>query len=181
MEIRLDKIGDERFRWQESLEIPASELAATEGILKRVDPVQCKGTIDDTPSGYVLAMEMAYRQYLACGRCLDEFEQDVETDLDLLIGVAADENPELEADREELNQDDLGVLILPTPVLDTAQLVVEQVQLGVPMKSLCRVDCAGLCPRCGANLNEGPCQCEAEVDPRWSALAGLAKKKPADG
>jgi uncharacterized protein len=43
-----------------------------------------------------------------------------------------------------------------------------------PMRPLCRPDCAGLCPTCGADLNEGPCACPEEpVDERWSALRGL--------
>jgi uncharacterized protein len=43
------------------------------------------------------------------------------------------------------------------------------------IQPLCRPDCAGLCPTCGADLNQGPCQCgTAAVDERWSGLAGLA-------
>ena len=38
---------------------------------------------------------------------------------------------------------------------------------------LCRDDCRGLCPRCGANLNDGPCSCEPEADPRFAALQRL--------
>ncbi|MEA4815138.1 MAG: DUF177 domain-containing protein [Oscillospiraceae bacterium] len=38
---------------------------------------------------------------------------------------------------------------------------------------LCSPDCKGLCPRCGANLNLGPCGCKKETDSRWSALDSL--------
>jgi len=42
------------------------------------------------------------------------------------------------------------------------------------MKPLCREDCAGLCSRCGYNLNQGPCNCLAqEIDPRWSEVSKI--------
>ena len=47
-------------------------------------------------------------------------------------------------------------------VLDLAETVCQYVQLAIPMKPLCREDCAGLCPNCGHNLNEGPCDCLSE-------------------
>ena len=55
--------------------------------------------------------------------------------------------------------------------LDLAPQVWESVLLLLPSKVLCREDCAGLCPRCGADLNEGPCSCEGEEgDPRFEVL-----------
>jgi len=48
----------------------------------------------------------------------------------------------------------------------------EAVLMSLPMQPLCSPTCQGLCPRCGANLNEGPHICEVEeIDPRWAALA----------
>ncbi|MGC9159324.1 MAG: YceD family protein, partial [Terracidiphilus sp.] len=50
----------------------------------------------------------------------------------------------------------------------------EQVLLSLPVRTLCKPDCKGLCPRCGENRNEKACHCdEATSDPRWEALAGL--------
>jgi len=50
----------------------------------------------------------------------------------------------------------------------------EQVLLSLPVRTLCKPDCMGLCPRCGANRNSQPCQCDVgPSDPRWEALAGL--------
>jgi len=48
--------------------------------------------------------------------------------------------------------------------------------MSMPGKPLCRPDCAGLCPNCGANLNEGPCACQAPDEERWRALAALKTK-----
>ncbi|HEY5024790.1 MAG TPA: DUF177 domain-containing protein [Acidimicrobiales bacterium] len=54
--------------------------------------------------------------------------------------------------------------------VDLEQLVRDAVLLELPPAPLCRDDCQGLCPTCGANRNEEPCGCEAPRDPRWGAL-----------
>jgi len=60
-------------------------------------------------------------------------------------------------------------------VLDLREAVRQYALLALPMKPLCREDCAGLCSRCGHNLNQGPCNCQHQiVDPRWSKLKELA-------
>ncbi len=61
--------------------------------------------------------------------------------------------------------------VAETGILDLAPLVREEAILGVPMVALCRPDCAGLCPQCGHDLNEGPCECVRErIDPRLEIL-----------
>jgi uncharacterized protein len=58
--------------------------------------------------------------------------------------------------------------------LDLTDAVHQAVLLAEPMQPLCRPDCRGLCPECGADLNTGPCACApASVDARWQALRGL--------
>ncbi len=59
--------------------------------------------------------------------------------------------------------------------LDLADAVREELLLAVPQFVECRQDCRGLCPRCGADLNAGPCGCQREIDPRWEALTKLRK------
>ncbi len=58
--------------------------------------------------------------------------------------------------------------------VDLDDLVREQILLALPTRQLCRDDCKGLCPTCGANLNQTTCDCSAEeIDPRFAALAQL--------
>lgn len=65
-------------------------------------------------------------------------------------------------------------MIDETHKLDLADPMREYALLNVPMLPLCREDCKGLCPQCGANLNEGPCDCDTEeVDDRLAALKHL--------
>ncbi len=60
-------------------------------------------------------------------------------------------------------------------VLDLTEAVRQYALLAIPMKPLCREDCGGLCPACGHNLNEEPCDCPPqETDPRWSVLRKLS-------
>ena len=62
--------------------------------------------------------------------------------------------------------------------LDVAAIVWEQFVLALPPNPLCRPDCKGLCPECGANLNEGMCACSRdEGDPRMAVLRGLKIRK----
>jgi uncharacterized protein len=54
--------------------------------------------------------------------------------------------------------------------IDLGPMVRDAIVLELPMAPLCRDDCAGLCPQCGANRNEGDCGCVAPRDPRWANL-----------
>ena len=60
-------------------------------------------------------------------------------------------------------------------ILNLTEATRQYVLLAIPMKPLCRENCAGLCPNCGHNLNQEPCDCPPQgIDPRWSELDKLA-------
>ena len=103
-------------------------------------------------------------------RCLAPYRLPTEAEVALLVLVDRDEEDDSEL---ELEEDDLGVLHLREPILETEDLLAEQLQLSVPMKPLCRKECAGLCSTCGADLNADSCACRPHVDPRWAALGAL--------
>ncbi|HWA59519.1 MAG TPA: DUF177 domain-containing protein [Gemmatimonadales bacterium] len=87
----------------------------------------------------------------ACRRCLTDLSYPLDADVEVLFSA----NPE--------NADDPAVYPLPAPVtrVDVRPAVREEVALAVSAFPLCKEDCAGLCPRCGADLNAGPCACGA--------------------
>jgi len=59
-------------------------------------------------------------------------------------------------------------------IIDLTEAIRQYALLAIPMKPLCRGDCAGLCSNCGHNLNQGPCDCPpADTDPRWAVLNKL--------
>ena len=172
MKIRLSQIADDPFLWQETLDIPLAELDRSE--LASITPVECRGKAARLESGFYLHADLAYTQILICDRCLGEYEEPVDESLDLLVQTG-DDTGDVEEEKE-LEEKELGFLQLEGEVLDTEPLVREQVQLGIPMKPLCREDCKGLCSECGKDLNEGECECtDDEIDPRWAALAALKK------
>jgi uncharacterized protein len=109
---------------------------------------------------------------LICDRCLAHFSLPVEQSFDLLyVPAPSSGRPQEE---KELEDDDLSVSVYEGGVIDLDDLAREQIELALPMVRLCRDSCAGLCPECRANLNEGPCVCEPEqIDSRWDALKSL--------
>ena len=105
-----------------------------------------------------------------CARCLADFEREQVFDLQELYfypgrGPAPDELDELDDD----------VYFVEDESVDLDPLLREAIVLNLPFSPLCRVDCAGLCPVCGADLNEQPGHVhEAPVDARWAGLSGLS-------
>jgi uncharacterized protein len=72
--------------------------------------------------------------------------------------------------RESAEAEDPVLVINEQHQLDLAEVVRQQLLLALPMHPVCRSACSGLCPHCGQDLNEGPCDCTEETDPRWSVL-----------
>jgi len=62
--------------------------------------------------------------------------------------------------------------------VDLAPLAHDAIFLDLPLAPLCREDCKGLCPQCGADWNETACACTAPIDPRWATLDGLLLSDP---
>jgi uncharacterized protein len=90
-----------------------------------------------------------------CGRCLTDLDQRVEADIDAYFSD----------DPEAADEPQRYPLPAAGPSLDLAPVVREELILTVPLFPLCREDCAGLCPACGADLNRGPCECAGTAEP----------------
>lgn len=78
-------------------------------------------------------------------------------------------------------EDDEAYLI-ENDFIDLEPMVHDALLLELPLAPLCRESCAGLCPVCGGDRNESPCDCQAPVDPRWATLEGLmfAEETPSE-
>jgi len=68
------------------------------------------------------------------------------------------------------NEDDDDYILVENMELDIERLTLEDIYLYLPVKILCKDDCKGICPQCGANLNETSCECKKEIDSRLEAL-----------
>ncbi len=73
------------------------------------------------------------------------------------------------------DDDDCYVVPRRATTVDLSGAVYEELLLAAPQFVVCRDECRGLCPRCGADLNAGPCACRPETDSRWEALTKLSK------
>jgi uncharacterized protein len=111
-----------------------------------------------------------------CSRCDKEFFRTFSTSFDLSYMPQpkwTNENAEI-----ELKYDDMGVGYYDGVTFDVNLMVLEQIELAMPMKFICREDCKGLCYKCGADLNENACQCVTEEsDSRLSVLLEFKKKR----
>ncbi len=109
---------------------------------------------------------------LSCSRCLVPFMAPAEADFDLLLVPAPQgESPE----EEELSAAELDLDFYSGESVDLEAIIREQIILMMPLKPLCQEECRGLCPRCGANLNQESCSCQAVKSD--SPFAQLAKLK----
>jgi len=170
--IHLDRIREQAFRWREQRSIPAESLDRPE--LLGLSEISWGGTVSPASPGYRLLAQLDYEQTLTCTRCLAPVAQRVAAEMDLIVVVRPAEPTVGEV---RLGEEDLGVLAVDEPTLDTDPILMEQLQLNVPMSVLCRPDCNGLCPRCGADRNVEPdCCAAASADPRWAALLDLKSK-----
>ncbi|MEO7795638.1 MAG: DUF177 domain-containing protein [Thermoanaerobaculia bacterium] len=176
MKIRLDAARYEPFLWQESIELTEEEKRDLE--LLEISPVRCQGHLTLTAPDFLLHAGLRYEQTVSCNRCLKPVQQEVESAIDLVL---VERSRKREATEEEqLEAQELGLVEVEGGVFESRPLILEQVELSLPMKPLCREDCAGLCPQCGQDWNEERCSCILErVDPRWAALAAL--KEPRAG
>ncbi len=117
-----------------------------------------------------LSGKVSTKLTLSCDRCLADARLPVEGSLALWLLTA--ERPELDPAEQDL------IIVAPGQrEVDLSGLLIESIKLSIPPKVLCRTDCRGLCPTCGADLNHGQCGCEStELDDRWSALTEIRQK-----
>lgn len=127
------------------------------------EPVHAEGTVRNTAGVLVMAGTVSTRIHGICDRCAGAFERETSFPIDAVLVQ------ELSSEEDE----DEGVFTLVGDSADLEEIVRTVFVLNLDSKLLCREDCKGLCPRCGKNLNQGPCGCRKEPDPRLAALAQL--------
>jgi uncharacterized protein len=109
-----------------------------------------------------------------CARCLEPVLMPSEGQFDLLFRpLGVDQG----ASERAISAADTEIGYYQNGGLALEDVLREQVLLSLPVRTLCRQDCKGLCPRCGQDLNSESCTCEtASPDPRWSALSDLGSR-----
>ena len=130
------------------------------------EPVLASGTVRNTAGVLMMKGKITTCIHGICDRCATEFDRDVDIPIDavLVTELANEEN------------EDAWVFTLEGDSADLDDIVRTIFVLNMDSKLLCSDDCQGLCCKCGKNLNEGPCGCGKEIDPRLAALKQLLNK-----
>jgi uncharacterized protein len=106
-----------------------------------------------------------------CARCVEPVTIPLAAEFDLIFRPAG---ADAEAADRSITAVETEIGYYLEDSLSLEDVLREQVLLSLPVRTLCKPDCKGLCPRCGVNRNSQACSCEVgPSDPRWQALAGL--------
>lgn len=123
--------------------------------------------LEASPSGHLFVQKRGHDVFVEgdiratfrfeCSRCLEGFRHSVEVSVQQMLRPRGNERAE--AREIELNPEDLEYGEYDEDNIPLALVIEEHLLLSLPMRPLCREDCKGLCPRCGANQNQEDCAC----------------------
>lgn len=145
------------------LELSEGPIADVESGLKCVEPITGEITFSNT--GRTIDVRGKFRSVveLECGRCLGAYRMPVESNIEETLPLEGRPwAPEAgESEDEELLDEDVEPLFVDN-IFDLGEYLRQSILVNVPIKPLCDEVCKGLCPRCGVNLNDRSCECDAD-------------------
>ena len=150
-----------RLEFQFELDLSDMEFSGRYPISR---PVAVSGEVRNTAGILELTLNARSTLDAVCDRCGKAFVQEK----DVLFACMLAE--------ELQNEENDEIVLLEDGMVDVGDLARTAFILDMDTKTLCSEDCKGLCPRCGADLNFGPCSCKKETDPRLAVLAKLLEK-----
>ncbi|OUN80804.1 hypothetical protein B5G06_11230 [Flavonifractor sp. An52] len=163
-----------RFNLKEILHVPGASLPFESQLdLSDLDfygerpfahPIVIHGTVRNMAGALMLEGSADTTLELVCDRCLKPFRQELRLPVSTLLAETLE---------DEENDE---IVLLEDGAVDLDEVFTTALVLSMDSKHVCDQDCKGLCATCGANLNEGPCGCRKEIDPRLAALAQLLDK-----
>jgi len=141
-----------------------------------VQDVEVTGTLNKCGKDIYLSGKIKTQLKLQCSRCLESFQFPVDSQIKAHFvpkEESGTEHPEI-----ELSTSDIETEYYDEDRVDINPPVHDQILLALPLVSVCREGCKGLCVQCGKNLNKGSCGCEnsGPVDPRLEVLRSLKEK-----
>jgi uncharacterized protein len=140
-----------------------------------LSPVKASLRIDKVEPELIVRGVLSGQVELECARCLKNFELKIASQVNVVYHPA-DEIGKHE--QHELKSDELDTVFYTGDILETDDLLKDQLILNLPMKPLCSSECKGFCPVCGADKNISACNCEAsEPDTRFEILKKLKTEK----
>lgn len=163
-------------------EINETPIVDSDSGLKCVEPIT--GTITFTNTSETIDVRGKFKASveLDCARCLRTYRMPVEMPIEEelpLEGVAR--ATESQEDVEELPEDEKEPLFEDN-IFDLEEYLRQSILVSIPIKPLCEEACKGLCPHCGANLNDGPCECPPDLgDSPFAVLRSLVEEEKSEG
>jgi uncharacterized protein len=119
----------------------------------------------------ILDSETVIPTSLVCDRCTRDFQSEIHSKFRMVYLFRTNFE---ESEKEKV---DVVYLHPEADKIDLDKDIRDFAILAIPMKRLCSEDCKGLCPKCGKNLNDGPCNCTIEIiDPRWEPILKMKTK-----
>ena len=143
----------------------AADIDATAADYAFEGPIEVEGRVTNTGAGYRVEGVIRARKRFVCDRCLEEC-------------VEAQEHPFAEVFKQGIPVEDDEANFFDGDAIELQELVRDTLLAAQPLSNICKPDCKGLCPVCGANLNHGDCGCDRFVpDPRLAALQQFQSKE----
>jgi len=154
MIINVNKISDTGYALNDTIDIDSTLLLEDESFfLEGIDyqiffkrqerRIQAQGKIKTAVS-------------LVCVRCLEQFELKINSRFDIILFPSEMVDQRSTA----LDDEELEYIFYENDQIDLEKILIEQVNLFVPFKPICKAECKGICPGCGTNLNHSSCPCE---------------------
>lgn len=168
-----------RLDLREIINIPGASVAfdyeldlsdSITGFVKSIKiPSKAVGTVRN--SAGVLELEADVDAVLQCGcaRCLKEFDKPIHLNTQTLLS---------DGEQEQVEPDSY---LLEGDCVNVDEIIKTDFILCLDQRFLCSDDCKGLCEKCGSDLNEGPCSCKLETDPRLAVLEQLLENDQSEG
>jgi uncharacterized protein len=138
-----------------------------------LEPVRAELSIKRIGEEVFIKGEMRVRLSFVCSRCLVPFEFPIQSKFDLVYLPE-----ELDVMKDQLESDDMSKLFYYSRKIDIKDVVLEQLNLAIPVKPLCSEDCQGICAVCGKIIRNNKCSCSRKnSDPRLEKLRIFIRDK----
>jgi uncharacterized protein len=134
---------------------------AVDGSVTGVKNARAYGSIRNGAGVLLFSADVDAELECTCARCLKDFDRPVHLTVETTLTEG------------EQGTDDPDKFLLQGDYADVDEIITTDFALNLEQSYLCRENCKGLCEKCGADLNEGPCACRLETDPRLAALGQL--------
>ena len=146
----------ESSHFEGALDMPLIEVGPDD--YSFAEPLAWSVNVTNTGSALLVAGSVTGKGVCACSRCLADVPHDFQGAIEGYFLLNAADSDEYADEDDELGADEFDVLP-DDHIIDLVPLIQAALMVDAPGMPLCREDCAGLCPQCGADLNEGPCGC----------------------